>query len=559
MKTMSIDNVKKLQERALIVKIKQKFILTIIFSFFLFTQCLSHPHPIISIEASENTIIINPLFAKQIDEAYVRKHFVLENCTYHYVDIEDQVMELIITIKHDCSYLKIKRNTLLDEYWEDIPLIKTVTGFSEENLDLIAASAYDKNKLNNYMEGQLENSDSTNTTANQTINNTKNIVTPKTKTSKSSMSNLGSLPFTFSNNPVILAITLFFVGIFFSLVGDFFSMILPLSLGAQYAEDKKLWLKAGIIHITSTYIFFFLSLRFFATKILRYSGVLILLVGVTMLLESYLGRKSKSPLLVACIPCTATLLVGNVLYATKPFFALFTPLLMGMGDMTVLKVGSSIPFPKKLIKYVPFIIIITGIYLTVKYSLINIGSNGTIPLTFPDNPVLMILNLYVIGIFFTLTGDFFNLVLPISLSTFYTENKKLWLKAGLLHIFVTYFFFIFSLRLYATKLLRYSSLLIILVGISIFVEVYLKKKSKTSIILALIPSTATLAIGNILYLTKPFFAFFTPLFMGLGELTVLKIGSMAPLPKKSIKYVPFIIILSGVYLTVKYSQFIAFP
>lgn len=278
----------------------------------------AHPHPVVYIEGNDTTIKILALHFQLINLSYLQDRFVLENCTYSSYEqkiIRYPSVEIEIYIPHDCPELRIKNNTLFRDFWKHIPIITHTEGFAEDG------------------EGE------------------------------------DSLLFTGwlmpMESPFLLIVMLFLFGIFFAFVGDFFNLILPISLSSKYVEDKYLWLKSGIIHIASTYIVLSLSLQIFAKSLISYIGFIIIFVGAIMLLEKYLKRNKVSPLIIAAVPCSGSLFVAFMLIKQSMFLVYLAPLLIGLGEMVVLKGGSIVPFPKKYVKAVPFLIMAVGLFLVI--------------------------------------------------------------------------------------------------------------------------------------------------------------------------------------------------
>lgn len=297
------------------------FILFLFFSFALITPILSsaHPHPVVYIEGNETAIKILALHFQLINLSYLQGRFVLENCMYSSYEqkiIRYPSVEIEIYIPHNCSELRIKNNTLFKDFWKHIPIITHTEGFAGDG------EGEDSNLL---FTGWL-------------------------------------IPI---ENPLLLIVMLFLFGIFFAFVGDFFNLILPISLSSKYVKDKYLWLKSGIIHIASTYIVLSLSLQIFAKSLISYIGFIIIFVGAIMLLENYLQRKKVSPFIIAAVPCSGSLFVAFMLTKQSIFLVFLAPLFIGLGELVVLKAGSIIPFPKKYVRVVPFAIMIVGVFLII--------------------------------------------------------------------------------------------------------------------------------------------------------------------------------------------------
>ncbi len=320
------------------MRIKLKFSGLCILLIFLI-NCLSgsaHPHPVVYIEGKDHEITIHALHWQKIDLAYLKKNFILENCDYN-IYLQDpftrQNLETKIYIYHNCSNLKIKKNTLFRDYWNGIPLFIQVEGF-------------DDSKEKNISQKEI----------------TKNL-----QSSKTQQNSFIPLNFNFPQNPILLVLMLFIIGGLFSVVGDFFNLLVPISLTSKTKENKYLWLKSGILHIISTYIVLLLSINFIINHIFKYTGLLVISVGFLMLAENYMSRKNISPLLVALVPCSGALFVSSILFKEHAVLAYFSPLIMGVGELSILKAGSVIPYPKKYIKFIPLIIIISGIFLIIKF------------------------------------------------------------------------------------------------------------------------------------------------------------------------------------------------
>lgn len=310
--------------------IKKTVLIFIILSLFNICLCYAHPHPVMEIAGKENEIIIYSLHWQVVDLNYLRTNFILEDCNYN-IFMQDPFkyydMETYIFIYHNCSKLKILNNTLFEDYWGGIPLMITISGFEG---------------YPNFEE----------------INNSIN----ETKVENIALSIKG---FNLPNNPLILFPLLILVGIFFALSGDFFNLFIPISLVSKYNKDKFLWLKAGTIHLLSTYVVVFLALDFIK-KFFRFVWILIIFIGISMILENYLEKKNISPLIIAIIPCSASIFIFSILNNYYPILSYTVPLLMGLGEIITLKVGNIIPCPKKIVKYVPFLMIICGIIVAIK-------------------------------------------------------------------------------------------------------------------------------------------------------------------------------------------------
>ncbi len=325
------------------------------FIFFILVNALStfaHPHPLVSITGYDDQIIIHSLHRQKIDLPYLKENFVLEDCDYE-VYLHDpsayQKMETKIFIYHNCSTLKIKKNTLFEDYWRGIPIIVQIKGFDDSegtnNMEKQIEEHFEKN-IQYYCPKCSENSE-------------------KAEKKHISTFTLGNIRL--PENPLLLLPFLFIAGGFFAIIGDFFNLVLPISLSSKNKKNKLIWLKSGIIHIISTYIVLFLSLNIISYYFLKYSGFLVIFVGFTMLLENYLNKKNVSPLLVAVIPCSGALFVSSIIFEVQMALAYAAPLIMGIGELFILKAGSMIPYPQKYLKYAPFLIILSGIFLVVRF------------------------------------------------------------------------------------------------------------------------------------------------------------------------------------------------
>lgn len=287
----------------------------------------AHPHPIMEVSAEGNTISIRSLHVQPINPQYIHDNFVLESCDYELVEAYSKMLETYITLKHDCDKLIVKKNTLFVDYWGSRPITISMYGLEEQD------------------SGKNE--------------------------STSFFSDLRSLRM--PKNVFLMIPFLFLLGFIFSFSGDFFSYILPVSLSSKAEQDSKLWLKSWGLHIVSTYFVLIASLSFFSSYLVKYSGFLILLVAVLMFLETYLHRNHVSPLLVALIPCSGSIFVFTLLQRTNIVLAYFSPLIMNLGDIILLKTASFIPFPKKFAKAIPFAIGLVGVFVLVKTLVIPVA------------------------------------------------------------------------------------------------------------------------------------------------------------------------------------------
>ncbi|MBU0980081.1 MAG: hypothetical protein KJ709_04715 [Nanoarchaeota archaeon] len=273
----------------------------------------------------EDEIIIYALHWQVVDLQYLKEHFILEDCHYK-IFMQDPFkyydMETYISIYHECPKLKIINNTLFQGYWGDIPILTTIRGFE------------------GYPE--LEKDDG-----------------------ETDIGVLSIADIDIPNNPFIIFLSLIPLGIFFALSGDLLNLFIPISLASKFNKDRLLWLKAGMIHLSSTYLVIILSLDFIK-KASRFIWLLIVLIGFSMLFEKYLKKKGISPLSIALIPCSASILIFGVLNQYYPILSYAAPLLMGAGEIAALKIGNIIPLPRRSARFMPYLVIICGIVIAIK-------------------------------------------------------------------------------------------------------------------------------------------------------------------------------------------------
>jgi len=309
----------------------------------------AHPHPTVQITGDSDKIIINALhWQDNVDLEYLNNNFVLDDCeiTEFTQNTHLKNYEIYITAKHSCTHLKLLNNTLFHDFWGPDIMLIDIDGIDtnqESDMEIIRGE-YGTIYLIGYDEDELENK-------------------PETKSENFTIGN-----FKFPNKNFILIPLLILLGIIFSVTGEAISFIIPISLMAKKDEDDKLWLKSGIFHIISTYVFFFLAKGIIISLISKYSFIILVILGASMYLEQILQHLKIPSIIIALIPCPGSLFVAGYLLDINPFMAYLAPLLMGIGELITLRIAKYIPLPKKWIRYTPLAIILIGIGLGI-YSL----------------------------------------------------------------------------------------------------------------------------------------------------------------------------------------------
>jgi len=301
------------------------YILSLILILNFLNTVYAHPHPAMDITNFNNTISIRALHMQKLTEQYIKDNFILRDCDYKFVETYVARLETFITLKHDCNEIILEENTLFRDYWKSTPILINTKGIIEAN------------ETTGFIES------------------VRNMKVP--------------------SNFIYIIPFLFILGIIFTLSGDFFSYILPISVSSKVKEDNKLWFKAWGIHLISTYFFIIFSLKFLSNYIIKFSGFVIVFIGGLMFLEKYLQRKHLSPYLLALIPCAGSIFVATVIFANNLFYMVLAPLVMNLGDLVLLKAGSKIPIPKKYVSKIPYFMFAIGFIVILKFSIIS-GSVG---------------------------------------------------------------------------------------------------------------------------------------------------------------------------------------
>jgi hypothetical protein len=335
-------------------KIISLSIFTLILFLFQIFIVFAHPHPTVFIKANNETLLINALhWQNNINLDYLNSNLVLQDCniTDYYQNNQLKEYEIYIIANHSCgNNIVLLNNTLFEDFWGVYPMMVNIEGIEtkqESNTQVIEGKygtiylmGYDKNEDNN----------------NQNTNDNSNNIIKEI--------NIGK--FSIKNTPYILIPTLILLGIFFSITGEAINFIIPISLASKKNKDNKLWLKSGILHIISTYLFFFLTKNLIVSIISKYSFIILIIVGLFMYLDKKLNKIRIPSQIIALIPCPGAIFVTGYLLNTNIIIAYLTPLLMGIGELITLKIGNYIPIPKKIIRHIPIIIILCGIYLGFK-------------------------------------------------------------------------------------------------------------------------------------------------------------------------------------------------
>ncbi len=238
------------------------------------------------------------------------------------------MLETSITLKHNCGNVSVEENTLFRDYWGATPILISMKGFVDLN----------QTKETSFLE-QI-----------QTM----------------------QVP----SNPYLVLPFLFVLGIIFTFTGDFFSYILPISIGSKTEGDKNLWLKAWTIHVISTYVFMLLAIKFLSDFLIKSAGYVIILIGGLMLLERYLERRHASQYLLATIPCAGSIFVATMIFSNDTFYRMMTPLVMNLGDLVLLKIGSKIPFPTKHVNKIPYVMFVLGGIVILKLTAVSGSPTG---------------------------------------------------------------------------------------------------------------------------------------------------------------------------------------
>jgi hypothetical protein len=304
-------------------------ILIFLIPFILLIQIVvSHPHPIYSLTANNTNIKIHSFHAQKVSEDYIKNNLILKDCNLYNLEQDENslnYLETVVVMKHDCKKPIILKNTLFVDYWKKVPITKYIKGFDTED---------------------------------------------KSKTIKS---NNSFFSFKLTGNFFYDLILILIFGILSSFFGDLFSFIIPVSIGAKANKNKKFLIYSILIHLGSTYIFTIFSLYFFSSIINKYIWLILIIVGLLFLLENYLKKKHISPYFVSLIPCPATIFVVNIFLKESILLSIIAPLIIIGSEFIILilikKAFNKIKFRQKYQKIVPYLFILLGIILFIKYVL----------------------------------------------------------------------------------------------------------------------------------------------------------------------------------------------
>jgi hypothetical protein len=287
----------------------------ILIIFLLIPLVFAHPHPLYSISANDTHIKIHALHSQIIDEEYVKNNLVLDECEIFNVEQDESYLKRIeayAVMEHDCEELIIKKNTLFQDYWKNIPVSASIEGLKD-------------NQKNNEF-------------------------------------------FKLTGNIFIDILFIFLLGLVSNLMGDFLRFVIPVSIADKANKDKNFLYKSMILHLISTYIFAFFSLNYLSSHIASHLWLLFIIVGFLIMLENYLTKKNISPYLITLIPCPATIFIVTVFLKDNLLLSIIAPILIiGPEFILMFLIKKYIKIKKDYSKILPFIFIIIGIIIFALY------------------------------------------------------------------------------------------------------------------------------------------------------------------------------------------------
>lgn len=168
----------------------------------------------------------------------------------------------------------------------------------------------------------------------------------------------------------------------------------------------------------------------------------------------------------------------------------------------------------------------------------------------PNNWFIIFPLMIFVWMFFAIIWDFFNLFVPITLSSKYLKDKWLWLKAWIVHLISTFIFIYFTIE-YIKFFYKYIWIWIVFIWVFMIFEKYIQKFNFSPLLISLIPCSASIFIFWILYNDFWKLAYLWVFLMWIWELFVLKLWQFIPIPVCLIKYIPIFVIISWIIIAIK--------
>jgi hypothetical protein len=160
-----------------------------------------------------------------------------------------------------------------------------------------------------------------------------------------------------------------------------------------------------------------------------------------------------------------------------------------------------------------------------------------------------IIMIFLLGIVSLIVGDLFNFILPVSIADKTKINKNFIYYSITIHLISTYVFIFFSLTYLSSFLSSHIWFILLVIGVFLLLENYLKTKHYSPYLIATIPCPATIFIVTVFLKGEFFLATIAPLIVIASEFLILIIiKKYIKIKKDYSKLLPYLFIILGILL-----------